>query len=99
MWSKFIDDNPNDEYGLVILPDINDIDFNARPDMSWFKVQIPWGYLDPDSYADWVNYILNPLNKIFDSIPDNVGDFPPTGPAYRAGWNGVGSAGGKYERY
>lgn len=73
----------------MILPDVDDINYSALPEMSWFKAQIPWGYLDPDSYADWIEkFSALPL------FPDDVGNDPPPSPAYRAGWNGVGSAGG-----
>ncbi len=86
-WNSFI--NKNEKYGIVILPDPDDIDYNERPEMSWFKADLYWGYLDVKSYGDW--------SKVIPFV--NVGNTPPRGPAYRDGWGKVGSGGGKYKIY
>jgi len=93
---SFYDSNPQDNYGLVILPDLEDIDYNSNPGMSWFKAQIPWGYLNPDSYGDWANQFIGG-ELIGPSL--NVGNLPPNGPAYRGGWDAVGSDNGVYDLY
>jgi|TARA_B100000315_G_scaffold146999_1_gene136011 hypothetical protein len=89
-YSSFFDNYPEDDYGLVILPDVDDIDYNANPEMFWFKVQTPWGDIYSDSYYGWINQFL---------FIDDSGDTPPSGPRYRDGWDDVGSAGDKYESY
>jgi len=87
-YNTFIDDNPYDQYGIVILPDIEDIDFIENPEMSWFGTKIPWGCISPGSYADWIEI-----------VGIECGNFPPSGPAYRDGWNETGGASGGYSNY
>ena len=36
-YSEFCDDDPNDGRGIVILPDLDDINYDNNPEMSWFK--------------------------------------------------------------
>ncbi|MDA3871046.1 MAG: hypothetical protein PF551_01675 [Candidatus Marinimicrobia bacterium] len=76
-----------DQYGIVILPDVEDIDFSENPEMSWFGTKIPWGIPTTDTYMGWAEAV--PL------VPDM--DMPPQGPAYRAGWNKVSGDG--YDLY
>ena len=90
-YSTFYDNNYEDEYGIVILPDIDDVDYNDNPELSWFKIQVPWGYLYPDTWNGWINNFIGGFT--------NVGNYPPSGPAYRAGWNCTGSDEGLYELY
>jgi len=85
-YSSFIDSEPDDEYGIVILPDIEDIDFIGNPEMSWFGTKIPWGYISSDSYGQWIEF-----------FGKECGNTPPSGPAYRAGWNKVSGDG--YDLY
>lgn len=91
-WSTFIDNDPTDEFGLFIIPDVNDIDYTENPELSWIKAEIPWGYLYPDSWGDWVNMFIG----IFD---ESVGNLPTPSLVYRDGWDCVGSDNGAYELY
>lgn len=76
-YSSFIDGNPNDRRGIVILPYADFIDYNQNPEMSWFKLDIQWGHLSVDDPWNWV--------PIYD------GNQPPKGPYYNAGWHRIGS--------
>lgn len=88
-YSSFIDGNPNDGRGIVILPEPDKIDYNENPEMSWLKAEVAFGHLIVDSPYDW--------------LPGtDVGNYAPGGPFHNIGWNETGPVnknGDKYENY
>jgi len=71
---------PSRFQNLVILPDVDKVDYTQHPEMSWFKVQIPWGIIGTSSPGDWQPFF-------------NVGNDAPPGPVYNDAWNEIGEAG------
>ena len=86
-YSEFIDNDPNDRRGIVILPEVDDIDYSSNLHMRWFKAQIPWGLWEADSPGEWAQGFL----YIWPTEEGDVGNDGPPGPAYNSGWNTVGS--------
>ena len=87
-YSAFIDGNPNDGRGIVILPEPDKIDYDENPGMSWLKGNVAFGHL-------WVN-------SPFDWLPFSVGNNAVGGPFYNPGWNETGAVDndkGEFEYY
>ncbi len=82
-YSEFIDGDPNDKRGIVILPEIDDIDYSNDLHMRWFKAAIPWGLWEADSPGEW----LQPFLYIWPTTGGDIGNDGPPGPPYNSGWN------------
>jgi len=83
-YSSFIDYNLQDGTGIVMLPNPQSIDYSARPELSWLKAHIRFGYIDASSPGDWTN--------------GDVGQLAPYSPYYNDGWERTGPC-GYYESY
>ena len=58
---EFIDGDPNDRRGIVILPDVDEINFATKPELRWVGAQIPWGLWQANNLGEWIQpwlYIL-----------------------------------------
>jgi len=82
---EFIDGNPNDRRGIVILPEIDDIDYSSNLHMRWFKAAVPWGLWEANSPEEWAQ----PFLYIWPTTQGDVGNDGPPGPAYNSGWNTI----------
>jgi len=86
-YSEYVDGNPNDGRGIVILNDRDKYDYSQNPSMSWLNANIPWGHVSVSSPWSWTGI--------------DVGNKAPVGPAHNTGWNKIGavSGDGGYELY
>ena len=82
---EYLDGNPNDGRGIVILKERDQYDYSQNKSMSWLNADIPWGHITVPSPWDWV--------------PFNIGNHAPVGPAINKGWNRIGPVAGDYDLY
>ncbi len=80
-WREFIDGDPNDNDGVVLLRSPGYYNYDEEPEMSWVKAGIRWG-------RPWV-HSAGCNNTIIQetSNTDNVGNFAPAAPTQQSNWN------------
>lgn len=84
-YSSFIDGDPNDGRGIVVLHEPDCYDYDQTPEMSWLKANIAWGHPSVSDPWAWV--------------PSYDGNFSPGGPYYNPGWSRVGAVPGAFDPY
>ncbi len=87
-YSNYIDGNPNDGRGIVILKERDKYDYMQDPEMSWLNADLPWGHITVGSPWNWQPFV-------------DIGNHAPVGPAHNKGWNRIGSVygDGGYDLY
>jgi len=85
---------------VFLLPhNVDVIDYDTLPEMSWLKANIRWGHVEVDQWGDWWEYV-----PIFGS---DVGNDAPVGPRYNAAtkenpygaWFNTRTVNEEYEHY
>ncbi|MCK5076888.1 MAG: hypothetical protein KAR38_10955, partial [Calditrichia bacterium] len=96
------------EFELTILPEPDVINYNTHPEMSWLSARLYWGeLLVPSPGYEELEKLREKLRKIESitgglidyNLPNDVGNNPPWGPKWNAGWNHTGAVGEAFINY
>jgi len=100
-WRSFIDGDPTDAHGVVLLKNPSYYNYTAHPEMSWLKAKIPWGFPfvhSSSTHSGWT--VLLDVLQDFGLFKDaNLGNVPPVSPPHQVTWNLVDTDAGEFTRY
>lgn len=94
-WNYITMESRDNKYGVVLLKETNNYDYEDNPGMSWFPSNLYWGYPAVKS-AGTENEIIDFLNL---DQSRNLGHIAPVGPRHGTTWNRTTTGGVDFEEY
>jgi hypothetical protein len=85
-WTEFVSATADEKYGLVLLKEPDDYDYDEHPEMSWLKADIQWGHRRVASQGTAQSFVDCHNNS-------------PRGPAHQFTWNNLDQGNDEFTYY